>query len=129
MIDIIKIKYFYYLVVPMTIWMVSTPINAWAGRGARRAAEACKSAACDDGNGGSWITGILFFGGLLIFAFIWNWLEERELLHYSETGTKRSTLKEYYKTERTKGYTGTFGEFVLKFAKEREDRLKQFTEH
>ncbi len=58
------------------MWLGSVPIEAWAGRTARRAAEICKSEACGGGDGGGslvlWIMGFLLC--LVLFLSFLDWV-------------------------------------------------------
>jgi len=77
--------------------------DAWAGRTARRAAEACKSEACDGGGGsGDWLVGVLVLIGLLALGAIINWLEERKFRSRGKTSQKRDTTHAVRKLRRPK---------------------------
>ena len=87
-------KYYYSALVAITMWLGSVPIEAWAGRTARRAAEACKSEACDGGGGDGvpwilWVMGFIVCLGLFLAFLDWVaslWKRCVQYLKGSESG-------------------------------------------
>jgi hypothetical protein len=64
---------YYKALVALTILFISLPVDTFAGRTARRAAEMCKSEACDGGDPGSGPLVAWYIGIPLFIAILWLW--------------------------------------------------------